>query len=39
VGVEGARHLLVGEPYVHRALTEIVQRTNPAALPLPTEWP
>lgn len=39
IGIEGARHLWVGEQYVRRALTEIVQRVNPAALPLPTEWP
>ncbi|MQA05367.1 MAG: alpha/beta hydrolase [Streptosporangiales bacterium] len=39
VGVDGARHLWVGEASVHRVLTEIVQRVNPAALPLPTELP
>jgi uncharacterized protein len=39
VGVEGARHLWVGEQYVRRAHEEIVHRVNPAALPLPTEWP
>jgi uncharacterized protein len=39
VGVEGARHLWVGEPYVRIVLNEIVRRVNPAALvPLPTEW-
>jgi alpha/beta superfamily hydrolase len=38
VAVEGVRHLWVGEPAVHRALTEVVARVNPAALPLPTEW-
>jgi uncharacterized protein len=34
----GAKHLWVGERYVSLALTEIVRRVNPAALPLPTEW-
>jgi len=39
IGVEGARHLWVGEPYVRIVLNEIVQRVNPAApVPLPTEW-
>ncbi|RKS10547.1 hypothetical protein DFP74_6320 [Nocardiopsis sp. Huas11] len=38
VGVDGAKHLWVGEPYVRRVLDEIVQRVNPAAHPLPTEW-
>jgi uncharacterized protein len=43
VAVDGARHLWVGEPYVHIALTEIVRRVNPAALvpptmALPTQW-
>lgn len=35
VGVEGARHLWVGEPYVRIVLDEIVKRVNPAAAPLP----
>ncbi|MFP3465075.1 alpha/beta hydrolase [Leifsonia sp. SIMBA_070] len=39
VDVEGGKHLWVGENQTRRVLTEIVQRTNPAALPLPTEWP
>jgi alpha/beta superfamily hydrolase len=39
VGVEGAKHLWVGEPYVRRAHEEIVARVNPAALPLATTWP
>ncbi|HEX6447601.1 MAG TPA: alpha/beta fold hydrolase [Streptosporangiales bacterium] len=39
VGVEGARHLWVGEQYVRRAHEEIVRRVNPAALPLPAQWP
>ncbi|SDJ61351.1 hypothetical protein SAMN05421869_111205 [Nonomuraea jiangxiensis] len=37
VGVDGAKHLWVGEPYVRIALDEIVKRVNPAAWPLPTE--
>ncbi|MFC0862988.1 alpha/beta hydrolase [Sphaerimonospora cavernae] len=36
VGVEGAKHLWVGEPYVRIVLNEIVSRVNPAAVPLPT---
>lgn len=39
IGVDGARHLWVGEPYVRRVLEEVVRRVNPAALPLPVEWP
>ena len=38
IGVDGARHLWVGEPYVRIVLNEIVRRVNPAAWPLPTEW-
>jgi uncharacterized protein len=38
VAVTGARHLWVGEPYVRIVLDEIVNRVNPAASPLPTEW-
>ncbi|MEV6980804.1 alpha/beta hydrolase [Sphaerisporangium sp. NPDC051017] len=37
VGVDGAKHLWVGEPYVRVVLNEIVRRVNPAAHPLPTE--
>ncbi|NRQ32918.1 alpha/beta fold hydrolase [Nonomuraea sp. NN258] len=37
IGVEGAKHLWVGEPYVRIALNEIVRKVNPAAYPLPTE--
>ncbi|MFF3666917.1 alpha/beta hydrolase [Microtetraspora malaysiensis] len=37
VGVEGAKHLWVGEPYVRIVLDEIVKRVNPAAGPLPTQ--
>jgi alpha/beta superfamily hydrolase len=39
VNVEGGKHLWVGENQTRRVLTEIVKRVNPAALPLPTEWP
>ncbi len=38
IGVEGAKHLWVGEPYVRRVLDEIVKVVNPEAHPLPTEW-
>jgi uncharacterized protein len=39
IGVAGARHLWVGEPYVRIVLNEIVRRVNPAVpVPLPTEW-
>ncbi|WP_449062612.1 alpha/beta hydrolase [Planomonospora algeriensis] len=37
VGVDGAKHLWVGEPYVRIVLNEIVRRVNPAVHPLPTE--
>jgi uncharacterized protein len=36
IGVPGAKHLWVGEPYVRVALNEIVRRVNPAALVPPT---
>jgi uncharacterized protein len=39
VVVEGGKHLWVGENQTYRVLTEVVERLNPAALPLPTEWP
>jgi alpha/beta superfamily hydrolase len=39
VNVEGGKHLWVGETQTYRVLSEIVQRLNPAALPLPTSWP
>ncbi|NUR88881.1 MAG: alpha/beta fold hydrolase [Nonomuraea sp.] len=39
IGVDGAKHLWVGEPYVRIALNEIVKKVNPAAYPLPTELP
>ncbi|MEU0564366.1 alpha/beta fold hydrolase [Nonomuraea sp. NPDC005983] len=37
VGVDGAKHLWVGEPYVRIALNNIVRHVNPAAYPLPTD--
>lgn len=39
VAVEGGKHLWVGESQTRRVLTEVVQRINPDALPLPTLWP
>jgi hypothetical protein len=38
VGVEGAKHLWVGESFVRRALDEIVATVSPGAAPLPTTW-
>ncbi|PRY01805.1 alpha/beta hydrolase [Allonocardiopsis opalescens] len=38
LGVEGAKHLWVGESSVRTVLNEIVRRVAPAAHPLPTEW-
>jgi alpha/beta superfamily hydrolase len=38
VGVEGAKHLWVGESFVRRALDEIVATVIPGAAPLPTTW-
>ena len=38
VAVEGGKHLWVGEAQTYRVLTEIVERLNPAALPLPTTY-
>jgi alpha/beta superfamily hydrolase len=38
VGVEGAKHLWVGENFVRRALDEIVATVSPDAAPLPTTW-
>ncbi len=38
VAVDGGRHLWVGEQQTRRVLAEIVERLNPAALPLPTTW-
>lgn len=39
VAVEGGKHLWVGENQTYRVLTEIVERLNPAVVPLPTTWP
>ena len=39
VGVDGAKHLWVGEPAVRRVLDEVVARVNPPRAPLPTTWP
>jgi uncharacterized protein len=39
VGVDGAKHLWVGEPYVRIVLNEIVKHVAPEAYPLPTEVP
>jgi uncharacterized protein len=39
IGVDGAKHLWVGEPAVRRVLDEIVKRVAPDSYPLPTEWP
>jgi len=38
VGIQGAKHLWVGENYVRRALDEIVATVSPGAGPLPTTW-
>ena len=41
IGVDGAKHLWVGEPYVRIVLNEIVRAVNPDALTggtLPTDW-
>jgi len=38
VGVEGGKHLWVGETYVRRALDEIVATVIPGSPPLPTTW-
>ena len=37
IAVDGAKHLWVGEPYVHRVLSEITRIVAPSRLPLPTE--
>ena len=39
IGVDGAKHLWVGEPYVRIVLNEIVKHVAPEAYPLPTEVP
>jgi hypothetical protein len=38
IGVDGAKHLWVGEPAVRRVLDEIVQHVLPGHEPLPTLW-
>ncbi|WP_233404714.1 alpha/beta hydrolase [Actinotalea solisilvae] len=38
IGVDGARHLWVGEAAVRRVLDEIVQHVLPGHAPLPTTW-
>ncbi len=38
VGVDGARHLWVGEPFVRRVLDEVVARVVPGAAPLADQW-
>lgn len=38
IGVDGAKHLWVGEAATTRVLNEIVRRVNPAAYPLPETW-
>jgi uncharacterized protein len=38
VSVDDGKHLWVGEKQTYRVLTEIVQRLNPGALPLPQQW-
>jgi alpha/beta superfamily hydrolase len=38
IGVEGAKHLWVGEPYLRRVLDEIVATVRPGFGPLPTTW-
>lgn len=37
IAVDGAKHLWVGEPYVHRVLSEITRIIAPNRLPLATE--
>ena len=37
IAIDGAKHLWVGEPMVHRVLTEITRVVAPERLPLPTE--
>lgn len=38
IPVAGAKHLWVGEPFVHRVLSEICAVVNPNAVPLPLEF-
>lgn len=39
IGVDGAKHLWVGEPYVRTVLNAIVNRVAPGKSPLPTSVP
>lgn len=38
IGVDGAKHLWVGEPYVQRALNAVVEQVRPGFGELPTTW-
>ena len=38
IEVKDGKHLWVGEPFVHRVLSEIVRVVNPERLPLPLEF-
>ncbi len=38
IGVDGAKHLWVGESATKRVLDEIVRQVNPEAYPLPDSW-
>ena len=38
IEVKEAKHLWVGEPFVHRVLSEIVKELNPSKIPLPIEY-
>jgi hypothetical protein len=38
VEVKEGKHLWVGEKQTYRVLSEIVERVNPSALPLPTTF-
>ncbi|GEA81650.1 alpha/beta hydrolase [Cellulomonas sp. CW35] len=38
IGVDGAKHLWVGEPAVRRVLDEVVAHVLPGHAPLPTTW-
>jgi alpha/beta superfamily hydrolase len=38
INIADGKHLWVGEPAVHRVLSEITKILAPAKLPLPTEW-
>ena len=38
IEVKEAKHLWVGEPFVHRVLSEIVKALNPDKIPLPIEY-